>query len=99
MVDEFHAVRFLEKKRTNSGLFMESTSKHSIYPHDLILLTYADYMHLRRELKAAGLALCYMAQAEQPVRLDWSLAFFSDAKFLRQVAQRRPADRGYRIAS
>jgi hypothetical protein len=31
MGDEFQAVRFLEKKRTNSGPFMESTSKHSIY--------------------------------------------------------------------
>ena len=31
MVDAFHAGLFLEKKRTNSGLFMESTSKHSIY--------------------------------------------------------------------
>jgi hypothetical protein len=40
-----------------------------------------------------------MAQAGQPGRLDWSLAFFSDAKLLQQVAQRRPADRGYRIAS
>jgi tetratricopeptide (TPR) repeat protein len=30
-VDEFHAVLFLEKKRTNSDPFMESTSKHSIY--------------------------------------------------------------------
>jgi hypothetical protein len=66
---------------------------------DLILLTYADYRHLRRELKAAGLDLCYMAQAGQPVRLDWSPEFFSDAKFLQQVAQRRPADRSYRIAS
>ena len=32
MVDAFHAVLFLEKKLTNSGPFMESTSKHSIYP-------------------------------------------------------------------
>ena len=79
MVDEFHAVRFLEKKRTNSGPFMESTSKHSIYPHDLILLTYADYMRLRCALKAASLDLYYMAQAGQPVRLDCSPAFFSDA--------------------
>jgi len=99
MVDEFHAVRFLEKKRTNSGPFMESTSKHSIYPHDLILLIYADYMRLRRERKAAGLDLCSMAQAGQPVRLDWSPEVFSDAQLLQQVAQRRPADRGYRIAS
>jgi hypothetical protein len=94
MVDEFHAVRFLEKKRTNSGPFMASTSQHSIYPHDLIRLIYADYMRLRRERKAAGLALCSMAQAGQPVRLDWSPEVFSDAKFLQQVAQRRPADRG-----
>ena len=94
MVDEFHAVRFLEKKRTNSGPFMASTSKHSIYPHDLIRLIYADYMRLRRERKAAGLALCSMAQAGQPVRLDWSPEVFSDAQLLQQVAQRRPADRG-----
>ena len=94
MVDEFHAVRFLEKKRTNSGPFMESTSKHSIYPHDLILLIDANYMRLRRARKAAGLDLCSMAQAGQPVRLDWSPEVFSDAKFLQQVAQRRPADRG-----
>jgi hypothetical protein len=32
MVDEFHAVRLLEKKRTNSGPCMESTRKHSLYP-------------------------------------------------------------------
>jgi len=31
MVDALQAVRFLEQKRTNSGPFMESTSKHSIY--------------------------------------------------------------------
>jgi hypothetical protein len=31
MVDEFHAVLVLDKKRTNSGPLMESTSKHSIY--------------------------------------------------------------------
>jgi hypothetical protein len=31
MVDEFHAVLFMEKKLTNNGPFMASTSKHSIY--------------------------------------------------------------------
>jgi hypothetical protein len=31
MVDAFHAVLFMEQKLTNSGPFMESTSKHSIY--------------------------------------------------------------------
>ena len=39
---------------------------------DLIILTYVDYIRLRRELKAAGFDLCYAAQVEQPVRLDWS---------------------------
>ena len=59
---------------------------------DLIILTRVDYVRLRRELKAAGLDLCYMAQAGQPIRLDWSPDLFSDAKFLKQVAQRRPTD-------
>lgn len=66
---------------------------------DLIILTYADYLRLRRDLKAAGVDLCYMAQAGQPVRLDWSSELFSDPKFLQQVAERRPADASYRIAS
>ena len=87
-------LRVYGKKLTNSGPLRESADKHSIYPHDLIRLIYADYMRLRRERKAAGLALCSMAQAGQPVRLDWSPEVFSDAKFLQQVAQRRPADRG-----
>ena len=66
---------------------------------DLIILTYADYVHLRRALKAAGLDLCYTAQAGQPVRLDWSADLCTDPKFLQQVAARRPADPSYRIAS
>jgi hypothetical protein len=66
---------------------------------DLIILTYADYIRLRRDLKAAGLDLCYMAQAGQPIRLDWSPTLFTDAKFLQQVAERRPADPSYRLAS
>lgn len=66
---------------------------------DLIILTYADYMRLRRDLKATGLDLCYMAQSGQPVRLDWSPDLFTDPKFLAEVARRRPADASYRIAS
>ena len=66
---------------------------------DLIILTRVDYVRLRRELKTAGLDLCYMAQAGQPIRLDWSPDLFSDAKFLKQVGQRRPTDPSYRIAS
>ena len=66
---------------------------------DLIILTYVDYIRLRRELKAAGFDLCYTAQVEQPVRLDWSPHLMRDPEFLRQVAQRRPADPSFRIAA
>ena len=66
---------------------------------DLIVLTQADYAQLRRDLKVTGLDLCYMAEAGRPVRLDWSPALFSDPGFLEQVAERRPADPGYRLAS
>lgn len=66
--------------------------------HDVIILTYVDYVRLRRELKAAGFDLCYMAQIEQPVRLDWSPDLIRDPEFLRQIAQRRPADASFRIA-
>jgi hypothetical protein len=66
---------------------------------DLIILTYVDYIRLRRELKAAGFDLCYMAQIEQPVRLDWSPDLMRDPEFLRQIAQRRPADSSFRIAA
>ncbi|GIX48290.1 MAG: hypothetical protein KatS3mg131_2501 [Candidatus Tectimicrobiota bacterium] len=66
---------------------------------DLIVLTYADYLRLRRELKEAGLDLCYMAQAGRPIRLDWSPDLFSDAKFRQELAARRPPDPCYRIVS
>jgi hypothetical protein len=66
---------------------------------DLIILTYVDYVRLRRELKTAGFDLCYMAQMEEPVRLDWSPDLIRDPEFLRQIAQRRPADASFRIAA
>jgi hypothetical protein len=66
---------------------------------DLIILTYVDYIRLRRELQAAGFDLCYTAQMEQPVRLDWSPELMRDPEFLRQLAQRRPADPSFRIAA
>lgn len=66
---------------------------------EVIILTYVDYIRLRRELKAAGFDLCYTAQIEQPVRLDWSPDLMRDPEFLRQIAQRRPADSSFRIAA
>ena len=66
---------------------------------NLIILTQADYIRLKQDLKEAGLDLCYVAQAGQPIRLDWSPKLFSEDKFLEQLAQRRPDDPTYRIAS
>ena len=66
---------------------------------DLIILTDADYRRLRRELKEAGLDLCYMAQSHQPVRLKWSPDLFQRVDFQHQLAQRRPSDSSYRVAS
>jgi hypothetical protein len=67
--------------------------------HEVIILTYVDYLRLRRELKAAGFDLCYTAHIEQPLRLDWSPDLMRDPEFLRQIAQRRPADASFRIAA
>ena len=66
---------------------------------ELIILTDADYRRLRRELKEAGLDLCYMAQSHQPVRLKWSEDLFQRADFRQHLAQRRPADPNYRLVS
>ena len=66
---------------------------------DLIILTDADYRRLRRELKEAGLDLCYMAQSHQPVRLKWSPDLFQRVDFQQHLAQRRPSDPSYRVAS
>ena len=66
---------------------------------DLIILSYVDYIRLRRELKTAGFDLCYTAHVEQPVRLDWSPQLLHDSEFLRQLAQRRPTDPSFRIAA
>jgi hypothetical protein len=66
---------------------------------DLIVLNYAEYLRLRRELKAADLDLCYAAQATRPVRVKWSQDLLQQEDFLRQVQQRRPVDPSYCIAS
>lgn len=65
----------------------------------LVVLTYNDYVQLKHALKEAGLDLCYMAQAGQPIRLDWSPDLFTDVKFVEQLVERRPDDPSYRIVS
>jgi hypothetical protein len=65
----------------------------------LIILTHAEYLRLKRELKEAGLDLCYTVQLGAPIRLDWSPRLFEDAAFLRYLTAHRPLDPTYRIAS
>lgn len=66
---------------------------------DLIILTQAEYLRLRQDLKAAGLDLCYAVQTAQSIRLDWSADLFTDPAFLHQVERRQPADASYRITA
>ena len=66
---------------------------------DFIILTHGDYTRLRREWKTAGFDVCYSAQIEQPVRLDWSPDLFRDPEFLQQLNTRRPAGGCFRIVS
>ena len=66
---------------------------------DMIILTDADFRRLQRELKEAGLDLCYMAQSHQPLRLKWSPDLFQRVDFQGHLAQRRPTDPSYRVAS
>lgn len=66
---------------------------------ELIVLTHADYLRLKHDLKEAGLDLCYSAQVGQPLRLDWSIGLFTDDKFRHYLAKHRPADAAYPIVS
>lgn len=66
---------------------------------DLLVLSHEDYRQLRQELKAAGLDLCYTVQLTRPLRLRWSPGRINDATLLAQVAQRRPSDPSYCLAS
>lgn len=64
-----------------------------------IVLTHADYLRLKHDLKEAGLDLCYSAQVGQPLRLDWSIGLFTEDKFRQYLAAHRPGDEAYRIVS
>ena len=66
---------------------------------DLIVLTQAEFVRLKQDLKEAELDLCYVAQSGQPLRLDWSASLFTDPKFIEQLATHRPTDSSYRIVS
>jgi hypothetical protein len=65
----------------------------------LIILTHAEYLRLKRDLKAAGLDLCYKAQISRPVRAPWSNILFQDPIILHHIEQHLPVEHTYRIAS
>lgn len=66
---------------------------------ELIIMTHAEFVRFKQDLKEAGIDLCYTAETGEPIRLDWSLQLMQDPLFLEQVARRRPADASFRIAS
>jgi hypothetical protein len=66
---------------------------------ELIILTHAEFVRLKQDVKAAGIDLCYTAEAGEPIRLDWSLNLIQDPVFLEALERRRPADASFRIAS
>jgi hypothetical protein len=65
----------------------------------LIMLPHADYLRLKRDLKAAGIDLCYTAQISRPVRVPWSPLLFQDEILLNHIARHCPADPSYRLVS
>ncbi len=66
---------------------------------DLIVLTHAEFVRLKQDVKDAGIDLCYTAESGEPIRLDWSLQLIQDPLFQEQVERHRPADASFRIAS
>ncbi|ETW95935.1 MAG: hypothetical protein ETSY1_28595 [Candidatus Entotheonella factor] len=66
---------------------------------DLIILTHAEFVRFKQDVKEAGIDLCYTAETGEPIRLDWSLRLMQDPLFLEQLQRRRPADASFRIVS
>jgi hypothetical protein len=65
----------------------------------LIVLTHAEFVRVKQDVKEAGIDLCYTAEMGEPVRLDWSPQLIQDPLFQVQLARHRPADASFRIAS
>jgi len=66
---------------------------------DLIILTHAEFVRFKQDVKEAGIDLCYAAEIGEPIRLDWSLQLLRDPVFQEALERRRPADASFRIAS
>jgi cytochrome c oxidase subunit 4 len=66
---------------------------------DLIIVSHDAYTALRQSLKALDVDLCYSASSSRPLRTHWAPERAHEAKFRQAVAERRPADANFRIAS
>jgi cytochrome c oxidase subunit 4 len=66
---------------------------------DLIILSHDAYTALRQSLKAINVDLCYSASSSRPLRTHWAPERAHETKFRQAVAERRPADTNFRIAS
>ena len=66
---------------------------------ELIILTHAEFVRFKQDVKEAGIDLCYTAETGEPIRLDWSPQLIQDPFFQEQLARHRPADASFRIAS
>lgn len=65
----------------------------------LIILTHAEFVRLKQDVKEAGIDLCYTAETGEPIRLDWSLNLIQAPEFQEQLERRWPADASFRIVS
>jgi cytochrome c oxidase subunit 4 len=66
---------------------------------ELTLLSHDDYTGLRQRLHDAGLDLCYSVQSARPIHRRWSPEGLHEADLMRAIAERRPQDPSFRIAS
>ena len=71
----------------------------STMTEQLIVLTHAEFVRFKQDVKAAGIDLCYTAETGEPIRLDWSPQLIQDPVFQEQLARHRPPDASFRIAS
>lgn len=66
---------------------------------NMIVLTHAEFVRFKQDVKEAGIDLCYSAETGEPIRLDWSLQLIQEPIFQEQLERLRPADASFRIAA
>jgi hypothetical protein len=65
----------------------------------LHILTYGEFLRLKRDLKATGIDLCYTARISRPVRVPWSTFLLQDPILLNHIERHLPTEPIYRMAS